>query len=92
LNLSPAVKEAWRAGKATSPDLLSTGYNFALKYNKIYDLYLSDVPAPGGGSPGYGTSRQHGYVANTSTINGSLVNLDAKSVSKLLSYNYNYGG
>ena len=90
LNLSAAFKKVQQASKTTSQDLLSSHDNFALKYNKLYDLYLSDTSAQG--SLGYGISRQHGYSANTSIINGSLANLDAKSVSKLLSYNYNYGG
>jgi len=77
-------------GKTIAQGLLASNGNFALTYNKPGDLYLSGASVRV--SLVYGISRQHGYDANTSIINRSLTDLDTKGVSKLLSYNYNYGG
>ena len=88
LNNSAAFKKAQYSTKTTPQNLFSSADDFALKYNKIYDLYLSDMSTQDNLS--YGISRQHNYTSSSSVSNGFSTQLDNKSVSKLLSYNYNY--
>jgi len=86
LSSSTAFKKIQSASK-TSPQLLFNNISdFSLKYNKINNLYLDELNTNDGLF--YGIRRQHNYSSTASMLNSGQSNLDNKSVSKLISYNY----
>jgi len=89
LSSSSAFKKIQFSSKTNPQNLFQSSDDFSLKYNKIYDLYISDMNAQD--STSYGISRQHNYSSSKSINNNFSTQLDNKSVGKLLSYNYNYG-
>jgi len=88
INNSNAFKKIQSFSKTTPQDLFSVSSDFVLKYNKLNNLYLNDLD--GQDSLFYGTKRQHNYSSKQSIIGNSISQLDNKSVSKLLDYNYNF--
>jgi len=89
LSSSSAFKKIQFSTKTNPQNLFQSSDDFSLKYNKIYDLYLSDMNSQDNTS--YGVSRQHNYSSSKSITNNFSTQLDNASVNKLLSYNYNFG-
>ena len=86
---SNAFKKIQSASKVNSADLYNNSSDYTLKYNKINNLYLSDLNTQD--SLFYGMKRQHEYASTSSVFNNSNTYVDNNSVSKVLDYNYGYG-
>lgn len=86
---SNAFKKIQSASKVNSADLYNNSSDYTLKYNKINNLYLSDLNTQD--SLFYGMKRQHEYTSTSSVFNNSSTYVDNNSVSKVLDYNYGYG-
>lgn len=86
---SNAFKKIQSASKSNPQDLYSNATDYSLKYNKINNLYTRDLTTQD--SLYYGMKRQHEYSSTASLFNGTSTNLDNKSVSQMLDYNFNYG-
>jgi hypothetical protein len=83
---SNAFKKIQSASKSNSSELFVLTSDLTTKYNKINDLYLTDLKLQDVGA--YGIKRQHEYTSSLSLLNNTCTNLDNTSVSKLLSYNF----
>lgn len=88
INNANAFKKIQTSTKTNVNDLFNSSSDFSLKYNKINNLYLTDLQPQE--SLAYGIKRQHEYGSVTSLSNSSATCLDNKSVSKLLDYNFKY--
>lgn len=86
---SNAFKKIQSASKVNSADLYNSSSDYTLKYNKINNLYLSDLNTQD--SLFYGMKRQHEYTSTSSVFNNANTYVDNNSVSKVLDYNYGYG-
>ena len=84
---SNAFKKIQSASKSNPHDLYSNTTDYSLKYDKINNLYLTDVVSQD--SLFYGIKRQHEYASTSSVLNNNNTHLDNTSVSKLLDYNFN---
>lgn len=84
---SNAFKKIQSSSKSNPHDLYNNVSDYSLKYNKINNLYNKDLDTQD--SLFYGMKRQHEYLSNAATFNGTSVNLDNKSVSRMLDYNFN---
>jgi len=89
LGASTAFKKIQSASKTNPQPLFSATNDYSLKYNKIYDLYLSDLSTQDNLT--YGINRQHNYSSSASLLNNLSTQLDNNSVNKFLSYNYSTG-
>jgi hypothetical protein len=86
---SNAFKKIQSSSKSNPQDLYNNVTDYSLKYNKINNLYTRDLTTQD--SLYYGMKRQHEYSSTASLFNGTSTNLDNKSVSQMLDYNFNYG-
>jgi len=87
LTSSSAFKKIQFSTKTNPQNLFHSTNDFALKYNKIYDLYLSDSDVQS--SLSYGVSRQHNFMSSSALTNNYSSQLDNNSVDKIISYNNN---
>lgn len=83
-NATKAFKKVQDSTKTNAYGLVSTNSDFSLKYNKINNLYLSDLRPMD--SLYYGVNKQHEYshLLNSSINNTNLI--DSTSVTKYLNY------
>jgi hypothetical protein len=86
LGASTAFKKIQSASKTNPQSLFSNSSDYSLKYNKIYDLYLTELSTQD--NLMYGINRQHNYSSSASLLNNLSTQLDNDSVAKFLDYNY----
>ena len=78
---SSAFKKVQSSSKINTANLFNTPEDFTLRYNKLHNLYMSDLSLSD--SLSYGIRRQHEYSSINSVINNGTTLLDPKSLDAL---------
>jgi hypothetical protein len=86
LTASNAFKKIQQASKVNNHELFNLHSDEIVKYNKLQNLFFNDLNIQT--SYLYGSQRQQTYSASLALKNNFTLNLDNKSVSQILNYNF----